>query len=48
MMFGQWGTKDHDESINIMHRTLDARVNFLDTADVYSQRESEEIVRSAG
>lgn len=44
MMFGEWGTKDHDESIRIIHRALDAGVNFIDTADVYSQGESEEIV----
>ncbi|MEU4243495.1 aldo/keto reductase [Actinoplanes sp. NPDC026619] len=47
MMFGEWGTKDHDESIRIIHRALDAGVNFVDTADVYSQGESEEIVGKA-
>jgi aryl-alcohol dehydrogenase-like predicted oxidoreductase len=47
MMFGAWGTKDHDESIKIIHRALDAGVNFVDTADVYSQGESEEIVGKA-
>ncbi|WP_433362713.1 aldo/keto reductase [Actinoplanes sp. CA-142083] len=47
MMFGDWGTKDHDESIRIIHRALDAGVNFVDTADVYSQGESEEIVGKA-
>jgi predicted oxidoreductase len=34
MMFGEWGTKDHDESIRIIHRVLDAGINFIDTADV--------------
>jgi aryl-alcohol dehydrogenase-like predicted oxidoreductase len=43
-MFGAWGTPDHDESIRIMHRALDAGINFVDTADVYSFGESEEIV----
>ena len=43
-MFGAWGTPDHDESIRIMHRALDAGINFIDTADVYSFGESEEIV----
>src|SRR3981081_1408584 len=43
MMFGDWGTKDHDESIRIIHRALDAGINFIDTADVYSQGESEVI-----
>ena len=47
MMFGNWGTKDHDESIRIIHRALDAGINFIDTADVYSAGESEEIVGKA-
>ena len=47
MMFGDWGTKDHDESIRIIHRALDAGINFVDTADVYSGGESEEIVGQA-
>ncbi len=32
MMFGDWGNKDHDESIRIIHRALDAGINFIDTA----------------
>jgi aryl-alcohol dehydrogenase-like predicted oxidoreductase len=47
MMFGDWGNKDHDDSIRIIHRALDAGINFVDTADVYSQGESEEIVGKA-
>lgn len=47
MMFGAWGEKDHDESIRIIHAALDAGINFVDTADVYSQGESEEIVGKA-
>ncbi len=47
MMFGDWGTKDHDDSIKIIHRALDAGINFVDTADVYSQGESEVIVGKA-
>ncbi len=47
MMFGDWGNKDHDESVRIIHRALDAGINFIDTADVYSQGESEEIVGQA-
>ncbi|HWD52608.1 MAG TPA: aldo/keto reductase [Acidimicrobiales bacterium] len=47
MMFGAWGNPDHDESIRIMHRALDAGINFVDTADVYSAGESEEIVGKA-
>jgi aryl-alcohol dehydrogenase-like predicted oxidoreductase len=47
MMFGDWGTKDHDDNIKIIHRALDAAINFVDTADVYSQGESEIIVGKA-
>jgi aryl-alcohol dehydrogenase-like predicted oxidoreductase len=47
MMFGAWGNTDHDDSIRIIHRALDAGVNFIDTADVYSGGESEEIVGKA-
>src|SRR6202022_1381136 len=47
MMFGAWGNPDHDESIRIMHRALDAGINFIDTADVYTRGESEEIVGKA-
>src|SRR5205809_2885107 len=47
MMFGAWGNTDHDESIRIIHRALDAGINFVDTADVYSRGESEEIVAKA-
>ena len=47
MMFGQWGEPDHDESVRIIHAALDAGINFVDTADVYSRGESEEIVGKA-
>jgi len=47
MMFGAWGEPDHDESVRIIHRALDAGINFVDTADVYSQGESEVIVGKA-
>ena len=46
-MFGAWGEPDHDTSIKIIHRALDAGINFIDTADVYSQGESEVIVGKA-
>ena len=46
-MFGAWGEPDHDKSIKIIHAALDAGINFVDTADVYSQGESEEIVGKA-
>jgi aryl-alcohol dehydrogenase-like predicted oxidoreductase len=47
MMFGEWGNPDHEDSIRIIHRALDGGINFIDTADVYSRGESEEIVGKA-
>lgn len=47
MMFGEWGNPDHDDCTAIVHRALDAGINFVDTADVYSAGESEEIVGRA-
>jgi aryl-alcohol dehydrogenase-like predicted oxidoreductase len=47
MMFGAWGNRDHDDSIAVIHAALDAGINFIDTADVYSAGESEEIVGKA-
>jgi aryl-alcohol dehydrogenase-like predicted oxidoreductase len=47
MMFGAWGNPDHDDSVSIIHAALDAGINFIDTADVYSAGESEEIVGKA-
>jgi len=47
MMFGAWGETDHDACVRIIHRALDAGINFIDTADVYARGESEEIVGKA-
>ena len=47
MMFGGWGEPDHDTSIATIHAALDAGINFIDTADAYSQGESEIIVGKA-
>src|SRR3954452_25333 len=47
MMFGAWGNPDHDDSVAIIHAALDAGINFIDTADVYSAGESERIVAKA-
>ena len=47
MMLGAMGNTDHDESIRMIHTALDAGINFVDTADVYSRGESEEIVGKA-
>lgn len=47
MMLGRRGNPDHEDGARIVHRALDAGINFLDTADVYSGGESEEIVGKA-
>src|SRR6201991_2914512 len=47
MMFGAGGNPDHDDCIRIAHKALDAGINFVDTADMYSAGESEEIVGKA-
>jgi aryl-alcohol dehydrogenase-like predicted oxidoreductase len=47
MMFGGRGNPDHDDGVRIIHRGLAAGINFVDTADVYSAGESEEIVGKA-
>jgi aryl-alcohol dehydrogenase-like predicted oxidoreductase len=47
MMFGEWGNPDPDNGIGIIHRALDAGINFIDTADVYSAGDSELIVGRA-
>jgi aryl-alcohol dehydrogenase-like predicted oxidoreductase len=47
MMFGAIGNPDHDDSARIIHAALDAGINFVDTADMYSAGESEEIVGKA-
>ena len=47
MMFGAVGNPDHDDCVRIIHAALDAGINFVDTADMYSAGESEEIVGKA-
>lgn len=48
MMFGPVGNPDPDECVRIVHRALDAGINFIDTADVYGPGgESERIVGKA-
>jgi aryl-alcohol dehydrogenase-like predicted oxidoreductase len=47
MMFGPWGNEDEDECIRMIHDALEAGVNFVDTADVYAEGRSEEIVGKA-
>ena len=47
MMFGQWGNPDHEDCIRIIHRAIDAGINFVDTSNNYSEGESEVIVGKA-
>lgn len=47
MMLGQMGNSDHGEAVSIVHGALEAGINFIDTADIYSYGESEEIVGKA-
>ena len=47
MMFGAWGNPDAAECTAMVHRALDAGINLVDTADVYDQGRSEEIVGAA-
>ena len=47
MMFGAFGNSDHEDSVRIIHRALDAGINFIDTADGYSAGESEVILGKA-
>jgi aryl-alcohol dehydrogenase-like predicted oxidoreductase len=47
MMFGPFGNADHDDAVAMVHKALDAGINFVDTADRYSAGESEEIVGKA-
>jgi aryl-alcohol dehydrogenase-like predicted oxidoreductase len=47
MMFGKWGNPDHEQGIEVIRAALDAGINFVDTADIYSDGECEEIVGKA-
>jgi len=47
MMFGPWGNDDRADAVRVIRAALDAGVNFVDTADVYSGGISEEIVGEA-
>jgi aryl-alcohol dehydrogenase (NADP+) len=47
MMFGGLGNPDHEDCVRIIHKALDSGINFIDTADRYSNGESEEIVGKA-
>jgi aryl-alcohol dehydrogenase-like predicted oxidoreductase len=47
MMFGAIGNPDHDDCARVIRAALDQGINFVDTADMYSAGESEEIVGKA-
>ena len=47
MMFGAWGNTDHEECVRIIHQAIDSGINFIDTANMYSDGECEEIVGKA-
>lgn len=47
MMLGSVGNADHAECARIIHTALDAGINLVDTADMYSAGESEVIVGKA-
>lgn len=47
MMFGAMANADHDACTRVIHKALDFGINFIDTADRYSNGESEEIVGNA-
>jgi aryl-alcohol dehydrogenase-like predicted oxidoreductase len=47
MHLGAWGNRDHDDAIRLIHRALDAGINLIDTADMYSNGEAERIIGKA-
>ena len=47
MNFGSMANSDHADGVRIIHRALDEGINLIDTADVYSQGDSEEVVGEA-
>lgn len=47
MTFGKMGDTDPEDCVRIVERALDAGINFIDTADVYSGGQSEQIVGRA-
>jgi aryl-alcohol dehydrogenase-like predicted oxidoreductase len=46
-MFGIWGNSNERECAQIIHRALDAGINLIDTADVYSDGQAERIIGQA-
>jgi aryl-alcohol dehydrogenase-like predicted oxidoreductase len=45
---GVWGpTRDHDESIRVLHRAIELGVTLIDTADSYGPHVADDLVREA-
>src|SRR5215831_9193655 len=42
-----YGPRDNEESIRVIHRSIELGMNFLDTADVYGNGENEKLVGQA-
>ena len=47
MLLGPWAGVEEDDAVALLHRALDAGVNLVDTADVYTRGASEELVGRA-
>ena len=47
MMFGRWGNTDVAECHRMVHRAIDAGITLVDTADMYDDGASEEILGAA-
>jgi len=41
---GDWGTTDDNTSLAALHKAIDLGVNFIDTADVYGDGHSEQLI----
>jgi aryl-alcohol dehydrogenase-like predicted oxidoreductase len=47
MNLGSWANDDRASCTRLVHSALDAGINFIETADIYSSGESEEIIGAA-
>lgn len=47
MHLGAWGNSDLQDAIRLIHTALDSGINLIDTADMYSNGEAEQIVGQA-
>lgn len=44
---GSWGNVPDEEAVKLLHAAIDAGVNFFDTADVYGDGRSEQLINKA-